>query len=102
MPDAELSEDARKVSLDRPIGEEQRGRDLAIRLSPGGKGRDTFLGGGERARRRCTTADSAKFTASTLRPERGADPFEAGEGFLQRRARLASSFSASLRNTERE
>ena len=102
MRDAELSEDARKVSLDRPIGDEQRGRDLAIRLSPGDEARDTFLGGGERARRGRTTADSAKLTASALRPERRADPFEEGEGFLQRRARLSSSVRASLRNPERE
>ena len=93
MSHAELSEDAREVPFDRPIGEEKRGRDLAIRLAIGDEGRDALLCGGEGAGRRGTTADSAKLAPSTLRPERRTDIFEDGKGVRQRRARLLASFA---------
>ena len=43
VSDTELSEDVREVSLDRPVGEEERGRDLPIRLTLGDEGRDAPL-----------------------------------------------------------
>jgi hypothetical protein len=97
MFDTELSEDAREVPFDRPVGHEKRGRDLAVRLSLGDEGRDAFLGRGERARRRRATTDPTKLAASTLRPECGTDLFEDRKGIRQRRARLPPSLRATLR-----
>ena len=102
LSDAELSEDAREVTLDRPVGDEQRRRDLAIRLSLGDECRDPLLGGGERAGRRRTPADSAKLAPSPLRPERGAAPLEDRERVLQRGARISTSFRAALHGAERQ
>ena len=90
------------MPFDRPVGEEERGRDLAIRLSLHDEGRDAFLGRGERARRRRAPTDSATLTAGTLRPECGADLLEHRESLLQRCTGLPSPFHSTLGGAERE
>ena len=99
MPDAELSEDAREMPLDRAVGEEERRGDLAVRLALGDERRDAFLGRRERARGRGAAADPLQLGACALGPERGADPLEDRERLLERRRapRAAASCGAAPR-----
>ena len=100
--DAELAEDVREVALDRPVGEEERGRDLAVRLPFGDERGDPLLGRRERAGRRRAAADPLQLGPSALGPERCADPLEERERLLERRPRLAPPLGAALRSAERE
>ena len=102
MPDAELPEDAREMPFDGAVGEEERCRDLAVRLALGDERGDALLGGRERARRRRAAADPLQLGACALRPERRADPLEDRERLLERLARLAPTLRAPLRGAERE
>ena len=102
MSDAELSEDARQVPFDGPIGDEECGRDLTIRPSLRDEGRNAFLGGSERARGRCATTDTAELATRSLRPECGPDPVEDRQSLLERHPCLSPSLGAALRRTERQ
>ena len=97
MPDAELPEDVREMPFDRAVGEEERRGDLPVRLAFGDERGDALLGGRQRAGRRRATADPLELGACALGPERGADPLEDGERFLERRPRLAPPLRAALR-----
>ena len=88
--------------FDRAVGEEERSRDLAIRLALGDERGDALLGGSERAGRRRAAADPLELGAGTLGPERGADPLEDRERLLERLPRLAAALRATLCSTERE
>ena len=68
MPDAELPEDACEMPLDRAVGEEERGRDLLVRLAFGDEGRNALLGGCERTWRRRAAADPLELRACALGP----------------------------------
>src|SRR5262245_16495699 len=75
---AELGVDVREMARDRPLAEEQGGRDLAVRLALGDQHGHAPLGGGQPTFSR-TAADAAELVARLVDPRRCADLLEAGE-----------------------
>src|SRR4249919_1447914 len=102
MLDAELAEDVGEVTLDGPVGEEERCGHLAVRLAFGDERGDALLRGREGTRRRGPPADARKLTPSALGPEGSADSLEHCKRLLERLPSLTPPLRASLCGAEGE
>src|SRR6185369_8115360 len=76
---AELSIHARECSLNRVLGDEERRRDLAVRVSFGHERGDSALALRQVAPRRSAAPDSAEVGAGLVRPEPRAEALEGGQ-----------------------
>src|SRR5262245_50514114 len=88
------------MPLDRPVREEECGRDFLVRLALGDEEGNAFLRRSERAWGRGTAADPLELGTCTLGPERRTDALEHGTCFLERLAALPSSLQPALRGPE--
>ena len=77
--DAELAVGPRQRALDRVLGDEERGRDLAVRAAFGDERGDPALGLGQLVAGGRATADPGQLGARLLGPQRRAEPLEARE-----------------------
>src|SRR6478609_1754695 len=84
------------------LGQEERCRDLAIRVALGDQVSDPPLTFGQLAARRSSSADARELGAGLLCPERRTDALELDERLLERRARGAAFLRTTLRSTESE
>src|SRR6478609_4951959 len=82
------------------LGQEERCRDLAIRVALGDQVSDPPLTFGQLAARRSSSADARELGAGLLRPERCADALELYERLLERRARSTAFLGTTLRSAE--
>src|SRR6476646_2762795 len=82
------------------LGQEERCRDLAIRVALGDQVSDPPLTFGQLAARRSSSADPRELGAGLLRPERCADALELYERLLERRARSTAFLGTTLRSAE--
>ena len=100
--DTELPVRACQRCLDGVLRDEERRRDLAVRVTFGDELRDPALGHRQLVARRRTATDPRELRASLLDPERSADSLERGERLGQRRACRAALLRPPLRGTEHE
>ena len=100
--DAELAIDTRQRCLHGVLGEEEGCRNLAVGAALGDESRDPLLGLCQLAARGRTAADARQLGARLLGPERRAEPLEACERVLERRAGGAALLRAPLRPAEGE
>ena len=97
---AELPVGARQGALDGVLGDEQGGRDLAVRAALGDERHDSALGLGELTARGCAAADPLELGARLLGPKRCAEPFEDRECLPERQAGGAALLRSSLGGAE--
>ena len=91
----------REVRLDRPLAENQRGGDLAVRLACGDEGRDASLSGREPFLT-SAAADPPELGGGLLRPRRRPALLEERDSLSDRLAGSALAACAPEHDTERE